>query len=112
MMCGANVLDNCVLCPGVTVGQRAILGTNTLAASGQYFPPDTINTGNKGGQAVFLRKKGRGAPDTEALEAEANRRLDSPAIWTAFNVGLCACALLEPALKAVKALPFIACCFL
>ncbi|CAK0883597.1 unnamed protein product [Prorocentrum cordatum] len=108
----ANVLDNCVLCPGVVVGQRAVLGTNTLAAPGQYFPPDTINTGNKGGQAVFLRKKGRGAPETEALEAEANRRLDSPGIWAAFNAGLCACALLEPVLRAVKALPFIACWFL
>eukprot|EP00971_Amphidinium_carterae_P322545 6410496-Amphidinium_carterae.1 len=73
---GANVLDNCVLSPGVTVGQRAVLGawhssvcqfwvasrslhlaasfpsrvfegTNTLGAPGQYFTPDTINTGNK-----------------------------------------------------------------
>eukprot|EP00929_Paragymnodinium_shiwhaense_P069349 TRINITY_DN3498_c0_g1_i1.p1 TRINITY_DN3498_c0_g1~~TRINITY_DN3498_c0_g1_i1.p1 ORF type:complete len:1217 (-),score=230.76 TRINITY_DN3498_c0_g1_i1:795-4445(-) len=103
----ANVLDNCVLSPGVTVGQRAVLGTNTLAAPGQYFPPDTINTGNKSGRAVFLRKKAKGTPETVALEAEANRRLDSKAVWTAFNVGLCFAALVQPVLRAVKVFPFI-----
>eukprot|EP00928_Gymnodinium_smaydae_P013182 TRINITY_DN14818_c0_g1_i1.p1 TRINITY_DN14818_c0_g1~~TRINITY_DN14818_c0_g1_i1.p1 ORF type:complete len:1772 (-),score=385.57 TRINITY_DN14818_c0_g1_i1:42-5357(-) len=109
---GANVLDNCVLCPGVTVGQRAVLGTNTLAAPGQYFPPDTINTGNKGGQAVFLRKKGKGTAQSEALEAEANRRLDSPLIWTLFNIGLIAMAFFEPLFRAVKTMPFIVACML
>eukprot|EP00929_Paragymnodinium_shiwhaense_P069361 TRINITY_DN3498_c0_g2_i3.p1 TRINITY_DN3498_c0_g2~~TRINITY_DN3498_c0_g2_i3.p1 ORF type:complete len:1779 (-),score=388.08 TRINITY_DN3498_c0_g2_i3:198-5534(-) len=104
---GANVLDNCVLCPGVTVGQRAVLGTNTLAAPGQYFPPETINTGNKGGRAVFLRKKGKGTAQTVGLEAEANRRLDSIVVWTLFNIGLCLMALLEPALRAVKTFPFM-----
>jgi acetyltransferase-like isoleucine patch superfamily enzyme/fumarate reductase subunit D len=108
-MCrGANVLDNCVLCPGVTVGQRAILGTNTLAAPGQYFPPDTINTGNKGGQAVFLRKKGKGLASTAAMEADANRRLESPLVWTLFNVGLCLAALMEPVFRAVKTVPLLA----
>eukprot|EP00971_Amphidinium_carterae_P008829 174171-Amphidinium_carterae.1 len=99
---GANVLDNTVLCPGVTVGQRAVLGTNTLGAPGQYFPPDTINTGNKGGQAVFLRKKGKGTAQVMALEAEAHRRLESRTIWTTFNIGLCSMALLEPLFRAVK----------
>jgi len=104
---GANVLDNCVLCPSVTVGQRAILGTNTLAASGQYFPPDTINTGNKGGQAVFLRKKGKGTPESAAMEAYANRRLESPFVWTLFNIGLIFAAVMEPVIGVVKELPLI-----
>jgi len=109
---GANVLDNCVLCPGVTVGQRAVLGTNTLAAPGQYFPPDTINTGNKGGQAVFLRKKGKSTAAIAALEAEANRRLDSNVVWFLFNIGLCLMALVQPALLVVDVLPFMVAVYL
>lgn len=104
----ANVLDNCVLMPGVTVGQRAILGTNTLAAPEHYFPPDTINTGNKNGASVFLRKKGKGPAETEAKEADANRRLESRFTWSIFNIGLIAVALMEPLLKSINVLPFIA----
>eukprot|EP00421_Protoceratium_reticulatum_P042464 CAMPEP_0168437404 /NCGR_PEP_ID=MMETSP0228-20121227/41419_1 /TAXON_ID=133427 /ORGANISM="Protoceratium reticulatum, Strain CCCM 535 (=CCMP 1889)" /LENGTH=1823 /DNA_ID=CAMNT_0008451621 /DNA_START=43 /DNA_END=5514 /DNA_ORIENTATION=- len=102
---GANVLDNCVLCPGVVVGQRAILGTKTVGSPDYYFAPDTIHTGNKNGEAVFLRKKGKGSAATEALEADANRRLDSKRHWTAFNIGLVLVALAQPVITLLDLLP-------
>jgi acetyltransferase-like isoleucine patch superfamily enzyme len=103
----ANVLDNCVVSPGVTVGQNAILGTCTFASLFQYITPDTINTGNKGGEAVFLRTKGKGTPETVKLEAEANRRLDSPRCWTLFNIALISAALCEPLFHVMKVMPTI-----
>jgi len=103
----SNVLDNCVLCAGAVVGEGAILGTNSVGAVDQYFPPGTINTGNKDGRAVFLRKKVKGTATTEALEAEAKRRLDSGWWWALFNVALISTTLLESVIKVVDIIPVI-----
>jgi non-ribosomal peptide synthetase-like protein len=42
------------------------------------------------------------------MEADANRRLERPLVWTLFNIGLCLSALLEPVFRSVKTMPLMA----
>jgi len=52
---GANLLDHCCVQPGVTVGERAVLGSTTIAPRGACFAPESISTGAVGGRPVRLR---------------------------------------------------------
>jgi acetyltransferase-like isoleucine patch superfamily enzyme len=95
---GANVLDHSCLFPGVTVGEKAVLGTHSLGQQGGYFPPTSVSTGSVGGRAMLLREAHTAAPKQLELEHTAMRTLDSMRWWY-FNAALVSFALI------VKPLP-------
>ncbi|KAH8090038.1 hypothetical protein JL720_6335 [Aureococcus anophagefferens] len=103
-----NVLDHCVLLPGAVVGERAVLGTFSLAAAEQLFAPGAVATGNAAGRAVVLRKR----PDADAsakvaatplqkLEVEARRRHHSLPWFLGWNAANSLFALLVYPLRDV-----------
>eukprot|EP00913_Durusdinium_trenchii_P010355 g9709.t1 len=82
---GANVLDHCTLLPGVTVAERAVLGTYTLATAGSYYPPLAIHSGNQRGRSMHLRDY-LASPSMRELEDKTMQDLDSPITWWRFNL--------------------------
>ncbi|KAH8070924.1 hypothetical protein JL721_4842 [Aureococcus anophagefferens] len=103
-----NVLDHCVLLPGAVVGERAVLGTFSLAAAEQLFAPGAVATGRAAGRAVVLRKR----PDADAsakvaatplqkLEVEARRRHHSLPWFLGWNAANSLFALLVYPLRDV-----------
>lgn len=81
----ANVLDHSLVLPGAVVGERAVLGTFSLAAKDQVFAPGSVATGNAGGRGVVLRRRPepgekQAMTPLQKLEAEARRRHRS-AFW-------------------------------
>ncbi|CAE7722591.1 mycC [Symbiodinium sp. CCMP2592] len=89
---GANVLDHGVLMPGTFVGERAVLGSASLAPADSYFPPDSINTGQVGGKPVRLRFQ-TSTEEQVVTEWEAMRRLNSDEFFWGFNFGVIAAAI-------------------
>uniref|UniRef100_A0A7S2HIV8 Uncharacterized protein n=1 Tax=Zooxanthella nutricula TaxID=1333877 RepID=A0A7S2HIV8_9DINO len=81
---GSNVLDHCVMMPGTTVGEKAVLGTCTLAAHRSFFRPLSISTGSQGGRALHLRDH-VATEAAKALEDKAMCDVDNPWIWWRFN---------------------------
>ncbi|KAL5333336.1 hypothetical protein BJX70DRAFT_381365 [Aspergillus crustosus] len=49
---GAMVGDRAVVLPGVTIGEMAMVGSGSLLGRNGFFPPDTVWTGSKGGNAI------------------------------------------------------------
>ncbi|CAL1149680.1 unnamed protein product [Cladocopium goreaui] len=97
----ANVLDHCTLLPGVTVAERAVLGTCTLAPAGSYYPPLAIHSGSQRGRSMHLRDY-FASPAMRELEDKTMQDLDNPLTWWRFNfmillVILCANPLPEAA---------------
>ncbi|CAE7916270.1 mycC, partial [Symbiodinium necroappetens] len=89
---GANVLDHGVLMPGTFVGERAVLGSASLAPADSYFPPDSINTGQVGGKPVRLRFQ-TSTEEQVVTEWEAMRRLNSDEFFWGFNFGAIGAAI-------------------
>ncbi|CAE7225832.1 mycC, partial [Symbiodinium sp. CCMP2456] len=89
---GANVLDHGVLMPGTFVGERAVLGSASLAPADSYFPPDSINTGQVGGKPVRLRFQ-TSTEEQVVTEWEAMRRLNSDEFFWGFNFGVIGAAI-------------------
>mmetsp|Transcript_17747 Transcript_17747/g.39147 ORF Transcript_17747/g.39147 Transcript_17747/m.39147 type:complete len:470 (-) Transcript_17747:198-1607(-) len=87
----SNVLDHCCVLPGVTVGEKAVLGTATIAAEGMYLPPDSVFTGNVRGKPMLLRLNASDATPAKEKDVEIAvlRYLDSPVRWHSFNAALC-----------------------
>jgi acetyltransferase-like isoleucine patch superfamily enzyme len=83
----SNILDHCVLCPGTVVGEKAVLGTCTLANHRTYVPPLAVHSGSVRGSSMFLRKHNP-TPQLKNIEEEAMRRLDDPVVWYRFNIVL------------------------
>lgn len=81
----ANVLDHCTLLPGVTVAERAVLGTCTLAPSGSYYPPLAIHSGSQRGRSMHLRDH-NASPALREKEDSTMRDLDSAWTWWRFNI--------------------------
>eukprot|EP00927_Polykrikos_kofoidii_P034277 TRINITY_DN29101_c0_g1_i1.p1 TRINITY_DN29101_c0_g1~~TRINITY_DN29101_c0_g1_i1.p1 ORF type:complete len:1726 (+),score=207.86 TRINITY_DN29101_c0_g1_i1:73-5178(+) len=84
---GSNVLDHSVLGPGTTVGERAVLGTSTLALRGEYFQPMAVHSGNARGRSLHLRSHNPSGALRE-MEEIAMRRVDCSRIWWTFNACL------------------------
>lgn len=80
----ANVLDHCTLLPGVTVAERAVLGTCTLAPAGSYYPPLAIHSGSQRGRSMHLRDY-FASPAMRELEDKTMQDLDNPLTWWRFN---------------------------
>ncbi|CAJ1451567.1 unnamed protein product [Effrenium voratum] len=80
----ANVLDHCTLLPGVTVAERAVLGTCTLAKAGSYYPPLAIHSGSQRGRSMHLRDY-MPSPAMRELEDKTMQDLDNPLTWWRFN---------------------------
>ena len=72
---GANLLDHCCVQPGVTVGERAVLGSTTIAPRGACFAPESISTGAVGGRPVRLRFQARTSHALPTLLAEMHFQL-------------------------------------
>ncbi|KAL4805105.1 hypothetical protein BDV18DRAFT_152964 [Aspergillus unguis] len=49
---GAMLGDRAVVLPGVTVGEMAMVGSGSLLRRNGFFPPDTVWTGSKNGNAI------------------------------------------------------------
>ncbi|KAL2818783.1 hypothetical protein BDW59DRAFT_181831 [Aspergillus cavernicola] len=49
---GAMLGDRAVVLPGVTVGEMAMVGSGSLLQRNGFFPPDTVWTGSKNGNAI------------------------------------------------------------
>jgi len=81
----ANVLDHCTLLPGVTVAERAVLGTCTLAPAGSYYPPLAIHSGSQRGRSMHLRDY-FASPAMRELEDKTMQDLDNPITWWRFNL--------------------------
>jgi len=79
------VLDHCTLLPGVTVAERAVLGTCTLAPAGSYYPPLAIHSGSQRGRSMHLRDH-NASPALRELEDVTMRDLDNPWTWWKFNL--------------------------
>eukprot|EP00930_Biecheleria_cincta_P030701 TRINITY_DN21279_c0_g1_i1.p1 TRINITY_DN21279_c0_g1~~TRINITY_DN21279_c0_g1_i1.p1 ORF type:complete len:1391 (+),score=203.76 TRINITY_DN21279_c0_g1_i1:129-4175(+) len=90
---GSNVLDHAVLMAGAVIGERAVLGSASLAPEDSYFPPESISTGQVGGKPVRLHFQ-VSTGEQLAVEWEAMRRLNSNSIFWGFNSGLIAAAIL------------------
>lgn len=58
---GAMIADRVVAYPGVTVGERATLGSGCLTRRGKMYEPNGVYVGSKGGDSVFLGSR----PDNE-----------------------------------------------
>ncbi|CAK0814329.1 unnamed protein product [Prorocentrum cordatum] len=89
---GCNVLDHCCVLSGSRIGERAVLGSATLAPQDGYFPPESISTGQVGGKPVRLRFQAA-SEEASANEREAMRRLNSDVQFWGFNMVLAGCAL-------------------
>jgi len=84
----ANCLDHTSVEPGAVLGEGAVLGSMTLAQKDACFPPDSVSTGAVGGRSMLLRlDASASAPAPERrLELQVMRQLDSPVVWTVFNL--------------------------
>jgi len=82
---GSNCLDHCVLLPGSTLAEKAVLGTCTLAHRGGYFHPLSVNCGSVRGRSLHLRDHNP-APKLRHLEERAMQQLDNPWVWYRFNL--------------------------
>ncbi|KAL2869726.1 uncharacterized protein BJX67DRAFT_378781 [Aspergillus lucknowensis] len=49
---GAMLGDRAVVLPGVTIGEMAMVGSGSLLRRNGFFPPDTVWTGSRGGNAI------------------------------------------------------------
>ncbi|KAL2830672.1 hypothetical protein BJY01DRAFT_240319 [Aspergillus pseudoustus] len=49
---GAMLGDRAVVLPGVTVGEMAMVGSGSLLRRNGFYPPDTVWTGSKNGNAI------------------------------------------------------------
>ncbi|KAL4911733.1 hypothetical protein BDW62DRAFT_217121 [Aspergillus aurantiobrunneus] len=49
---GAMLGDRAVVLPGVTVGEMAMVGSGSLLRRNGFFPPDTVWTGSRNGNAI------------------------------------------------------------
>jgi len=104
---GANALDHCVIMPGANVGERAVLGSCTLAHHNSYFAPLTIHTGSVRGRASYLRDYSS-SKAVKALEDKALQDLDRPAVWWSFNLFLCLAVLIaKPVHEVVWVLVYV-----
>ncbi|MEM7385271.1 MAG: amino acid adenylation domain-containing protein, partial [Verrucomicrobiota bacterium] len=89
----SNVLDHCLIMPGVTVGEGALCGSSTLGPKGHTFPDHSISTGSRDGKCLLLKQRdGDAVKDTAGLSAgerrmiaAARRRHHSTPHWLGFN---------------------------
>lgn len=51
------VSDRVVVAPGVTLGERTVLGSGALTLTGKHYESDTVWVGSKGGDSVSLSRK-------------------------------------------------------
>ncbi|KAL4982610.1 hypothetical protein BDW68DRAFT_182381 [Aspergillus falconensis] len=49
---GAMLGDRAVVLPGVTIGEMAMVGSGSLLRRNGFYPPDTVWTGSKNGNAI------------------------------------------------------------
>ncbi|KAL4787173.1 hypothetical protein BJX76DRAFT_345676 [Aspergillus varians] len=49
---GAMLGDRAVVLPGVTIGEMAMVGSGSLLRRNGFFPPDTVWTGSRNGNAI------------------------------------------------------------
>jgi len=57
------IADRVVLAPGVTVGDRTVMGSGATTSRGKSYPSETIWLGNRGGDAVSVQSRGKKADD-------------------------------------------------
>eukprot|EP00462_Mataza_sp_D1_P022772 CAMPEP_0175134990 /NCGR_PEP_ID=MMETSP0087-20121206/8473_1 /TAXON_ID=136419 /ORGANISM="Unknown Unknown, Strain D1" /LENGTH=1756 /DNA_ID=CAMNT_0016417589 /DNA_START=57 /DNA_END=5323 /DNA_ORIENTATION=- len=87
----ANIADRCVLLPGVTVAECAVMGSGSLAGKNANFPKGSVNVGSQNGNALMLQPEDPTAEPTPSRFGKAFylHQANYCVLNEAFHIGLC-----------------------